>query len=255
MALRTSYAPGTFCWIGLNAADPEAASAFYEAMFGWSTSDQGGGYFLFERDGEVAAAMSRMTEGQAAAGLPSAWIVFVSVERAAAAAATATELGGTVAMKPTEVGEAGVMAGILDPQGAFILAWEPHAFAGAEVVNRVGAWSWNDLVTNDVAGASDFYSGLFGWDIAEAPGSGGMYSTICNGGRAIGGVMPTPEGVERPYWVTYFGVDSAPAALDDADTAGGQRLVDPTEVRAGRVAVSQDPVGALFAVYEGQFDD
>jgi predicted enzyme related to lactoylglutathione lyase len=119
----------------------------------------------------------------------------------------------------------------------------------------VGAWAWNDVQTTDVDGALAFYRALFGWDIAEAPGSGGRYFSISHGGRTIGGVMPAPPGVPRASWSVYFGVDSAGAALERAEAAGGQRLVAPIDVPAGRFAVASDPLGAAFAVVEGDFDD
>ena len=59
MPVRTGYQHGTPSWIDLSTTDPDAARAFYGAVFGWSfevnPTDQGGEYIM-ARKGEHAAA-------------------------------------------------------------------------------------------------------------------------------------------------------------------------------------------------------
>jgi predicted enzyme related to lactoylglutathione lyase len=40
MPERTSYAPGTPCWIDIG-TDLDAAKPFYTSLFGWTTMDAG----------------------------------------------------------------------------------------------------------------------------------------------------------------------------------------------------------------------
>ncbi len=44
---------------------------------------------------------------------------------------------------PFDVMDAGRMAVIQDPQGGFLLIWEPKEHIGASIVNAQGALSWN----------------------------------------------------------------------------------------------------------------
>ena len=39
MGERSSYAPGTFCWIELSTTDPDRAKAFCGELFGWEHED------------------------------------------------------------------------------------------------------------------------------------------------------------------------------------------------------------------------
>ena len=88
MSERTSYAPGTPCWVDLATPDLEAAESFYGALFGWEipelpNSAEMGGYRRAKKNGkDVAGAMPLMQEGQ-----PPAWSTYVSVDDADAIAA------------------------------------------------------------------------------------------------------------------------------------------------------------------------
>jgi predicted enzyme related to lactoylglutathione lyase len=111
-------------------------------------------------------------------------------------------------------------------------------------------------VTADPAAAEQFYEPLFGWDVEEVEGAGG-YRIIKNASRSNGGVMPAAlvgSGPE-PYWIPYFNggdLETAPAWIDNG---GGRMIVGPLQVPAGRIAVAQDPQGAVFALFEGEVDE
>ena len=125
----------------------------------------------------------------------------------------------------------------------------------AEVVNAVGAWSWNDLQTPDPVAAAPFYEQLFGWTVQDIPGADGQYRSVLHEGRSIAGMMRASGGVQQPYWTVYVGVESVDDALARASEAGGRTLVEPVSVPAGRFAVGMDPQGAVHCIFEGQYDD
>jgi predicted enzyme related to lactoylglutathione lyase len=256
MGRRTTYAPGTPCWVDLTTPDPAAAAAFYGTVFGWTVREvMPGVYSYFERDGATVAGLSPLNDAQRAAGMPPSWSMYVRVADADEAASRARELGGTVAVAPLAIEGAGRMTAVADPQGGVVLLWEPAGFEGAEVVNGVGAWSWDDLQTPDPAAAAPFYEALFGWSAAEAPGSGGVYWILTHEGRTVGGIMRANEGISQPSWTVYVGVEDVDAALERAGSAGGRTLVEPMSVPAGRFAVALDPQGAVFCLVEGEYDD
>jgi predicted enzyme related to lactoylglutathione lyase len=133
--------------------------------------------------------------------------------------------------------------------GEFSRYGRPHAHAGAELTDDVGALCWHELVTPDVERAKSFYGPLFGWKFA-ADSSG--LTTIINVGSHIG-TMREPrqrQSVLARSWISYFAVESARGAADRAERNGGQPAVEPADGPLGRTALLADPQGATFAVLE-----
>jgi uncharacterized protein len=58
-----------------------------------------------------------------------------------------------------------------------------------------------------------------------------------------------------PHWLVYFGTDDIEASSRRASELGGSELVAPTDIGVGKIAVAQDPQGAVFALYSGQFEN
>src|SRR2546422_260672 len=144
----TSYDPGVPSWVDLGTPDPEKAAAFYAQLFGWDcppgTEETGGYRVCTIRGKSVAGLMAQQNPG------PPAWTTYVNVTSADDAASAVTANGGQVFMPPMDVLDLGRMAILADPIGAVFGVWQPHSFAGAEIVNEPGAFSWNELLTTDV---------------------------------------------------------------------------------------------------------
>ena len=200
MAERTQYTPGTFCWTDLSTTDQDAAKAFYSSLFGWEAEDLPVGdglfYSMMRKDGKDVAAIATQPEQQREAGVPPTWNSYVSVEDADPVAERAGQLGANVHAPPFDVMDAGRMAVIQDPQGAFIQVWQPKQHFGAALVNAPGALSWNELQSPDIEASASFYRDLFGWTTAPFEDSPDPYLVIQNEGRGNGGIRPvTPPGV------------------------------------------------------------
>jgi predicted enzyme related to lactoylglutathione lyase len=256
MGRRTTYSAGTPNWVDLTTSDLAGAQAFYGAVFGWKTREVMPGFYSYfvDHDGAIVAGLAELNETQIARGMPPSWSMYVSVDDIDASTARAAELGGTVVFGPEPIEGTGELAAVADPQGAIVLLWEAAPFAGAEVVNGPGLWSWNDLQTPDAEAAAPFYAELFGWEITPIPESGGLYSSIAIDGRPVGGIMRSTQ-APQPFWAVYFGVADVDDALEAVAGAGGTTLVEPITVPSGRFAVALDPQGALVCVVDGDFDD
>lgn len=257
MGERTQFAPGTFSWADLATTDQAAAKEFYSGLFGWVAQDmpvgEGVFYSMMSLDGKSVAAIAPQPQQQRDAGAPPSWQSYVTVEDADAVVERATELGGTAHAPAFDVMEAGRMAVLQDPHGAFFMIWQPRQHIGASLVNAPGALSWNELASPDFDVATAFYGGLFGWTFAPLEGSPEPYLLIQNGERGNGGVRPLmPPGVP-PHWLVYFGVADLDASLSKLDQLGGSRVTEPTDIQVGRIAVVRDPQGAAFALYSGEF--
>jgi predicted enzyme related to lactoylglutathione lyase len=183
----------------------------------------------------------------------------VTVASADESAERAKELGGSVVAGPFDVFGSGRMVVVADPGGATLGLWEPREHIGAQVVNELGAISWNDLATHDAAQAKDFYRGLLGWEYDEANEEIAGYTIVQHAGASEGRqggirqMRPEEEGIPS-YWSVYFPVEDAGAAGEQLSAAGGSVHVPPTEVPAGRFSVVADPQGAVFALFEGPLD-
>ncbi|MBX6355786.1 MAG: VOC family protein [Micromonosporaceae bacterium] len=110
-------ATGALSWNELITHDPAGARRFYGAVFGWEakeTPDGDARYTLWRLGGEPVGGMMRLT---AAPDLPPLWMVYFAVEDCDATAERAAQLGGRVAVAPTNNVQ-GRFAMLNDPQGA-----------------------------------------------------------------------------------------------------------------------------------------
>ena len=264
MGKRSSHKHGTFSWVDNATTDQEGAKAFYAAVLGWEYRDSpiGDGvyYSMALTDGEDAAAIAPQQQDEIDQGIPAHWNSYVTVDDVDAVSARVNDLGGNLVVQPFDVMDVGRMSVLLDPTGAPLCLWEARANIGAKVVNQHGALCWNELNTRDAEAARTFFGELLGWTYEPLPPEAGMeYWTIKNGDRSNGGIRPM--GPEMPaevpaHWLTYFGVDSIDAALEAASANGGEVIMGRTELAPGNaLAVLRDPVGAVFAIFEGTFDD
>lgn len=113
-----------------------------------------------------------------------------------------------------------------------------------------GVPSWIDLGTPDIGRASDFYSGLFGWQIDEGPPEAGGYRLCMLRGKPVAGLGPHMN-PGPPFWATYVSVADADATAATVAANGGTVLVPPMDVMdVGRMAVFMDPNGAAFSVWQ-----
>jgi predicted enzyme related to lactoylglutathione lyase len=257
MGERDGHEHGTLSFTDLSTPDADAARDFYGGLFGWDFDDApiaeeaGGGFYrLASIGGRRAAGMYQTSERHPA------WASYVTVDDVDAMAARARELGANVMGEPFDVMDAGRMALVQDPTGAFLALWEPRASIGAEIVNGPGALSLNQLNSSDPEAAERFYSELLGWRFEAAPGGPAPYWGIYRGERLNGGMMQLPPDAPAPsHWLVYFGSEDVDADAERIGDSGGTVMVPPTDVPGGRILVAQDPQGAIFGLLAGRFDD
>jgi predicted enzyme related to lactoylglutathione lyase len=114
-----------------------------------------------------------------------------------------------------------------------------------------GAFSWNELMTTDPVAAGAFYSGLFGWSMKDVDMGTGPYHLANLGETSVGGIMGMPPGSPPmpPCWGCYITVTSVDETIAKCTAMGGKTIMPPMDVPGvGRMAVLQDPQGAVFSV-------
>ena len=119
-----------------------------------------------------------------------------------------------------------------------------------------GTFSWVELSTSDPKAAVAFYRALFGWDVVEHDmGPYGIYTIFTMRGLDVAASSgQQPQEVEMgvpPHWNLYVTVPSATEAVARAEKLGATVLAPTFDVMEhGRMAVLQDPSGAVFQVWE-----
>ena len=245
MPAFTSYEPGTPCWVDLATTDIAQTTGFYGSLLGWVCEDAGeeaGHYHVATVNGkQVAGIGPQMMEGQ-----PCVWTTYVSVEDTDKSAEVAAGAGATVLAPPMDVMTLGRMAVLMDPTGAAISLWQPKDMPGSELANEPGAFAWNELNTRDVPGSKQFYSTLFGWAANDAGGDGMEYFEWKLGDKSVGGMMPMPAMVPAQvpnHWLTYFAVSDCDASTAKVKELGGNVMVEPMDIPAGRFSVCMGLLG------------
>lgn len=113
---------GAFSWNELMTTDPQAAAAFYGALFGWTSKDMdmGTGPYHVQNLGDtsVAGIMGMPPDGPP--GMPPCWGCYVTVSNVDETLARCSALGGKTLMPPMDITGVGRMAVLQDPQGAVL---------------------------------------------------------------------------------------------------------------------------------------
>lgn len=265
MSERSEYAPGEFSWVDLATTDVDAAKAFYGDLLGVEAQDapgdpeETGGYGFFMKDGRMVAGIGPVQSDQ---GHP-AWSSYIKVEDADATAEKTKAAGGSVFFGPADLpNDSGRVAMLRDPEGAFIGVVQQQRHPGAQVVNELGTWNWNNLMTRDLDGAKDFYGKVFGWTAThneQAPDfvwmwqvEGQRWPEGLAGLMEMGSDMPAEA---PPYWQVYLMVEDLDEAIGKTKSSGGRVIFGPQEIPVGRIAVLFDPQGAAFSLIEPDFPE
>jgi len=265
MSKRSEYAPGEFCWVDLSTTDVDGALSFYGELLGVEGQpapgdpEETGGYGFLTKDGRMIAGYGpTQREGQ-----PPAWSSYIKVEDADETAERVKEAGGEVHFGPVDLpNESGRMAVLQDPTGAFVCINQQQKHPGAQHVNEPGAWTWNNLMTRDLAGAQDFYGQVFGWRAIqneEAPRGILMWQVEGqHWPEGLGGVMEISD--EMPadmpaFWQVYFAVENADRAIELAESGGAKLGFGPIDVPVGRLATLVDPQGAHVSIFESHYPE
>ncbi|HEX8905102.1 MAG TPA: VOC family protein, partial [Longimicrobiaceae bacterium] len=123
-----------------------------------------------------------------------------------------------------------------------------------------GTFCWLELHAHDASAARRFYSDLFGWttrDTPIGPGENDVYTIYQLDGRdaaASTAMMPEQKAGGMPSsWLAYIAVENADQSAARAGELGGTVLMGPFDaMELGRMAIIQDPAGAVFAIWRAK---
>ena len=244
---------GEFCWFNMLTPHPAEAREFFGRLLGWTYAEIPGIGHRVQVGGRDVGGIFDLAGPNTPPGTPPLIGVMVKVDSAQAAVAKVNALGGKA--KPAfDIMDQGRMAVCFDPNGAEFDVWEPKASPGTEVDSTLrGAPSWCETLTTDVARATAFYSGLFGWtpEVMETPGLN--YTVFKQGTESVAGMLEiSPQmGNIPPHWAVYFTVRNADETLRDALDLGAKICMTLKEAPGvGRFCGITSPQGVAFNVIE-----
>jgi predicted enzyme related to lactoylglutathione lyase len=107
-----------------------------------------------------------------------------------------------------------------------------------------------ELHTGDLRQARTFYEQVCGWRHERIDTDSGSYLALELGpaGGFGGGIVECET--DRPLWLPYVEVDSAPAATARAHRHGARVLLEPREGPAGWRSVVATPAGGEIAFWQ-----
>ncbi len=252
MPERSRYNPGMPCWVDIATPDLDAAAGFYGELFGWEIRPVGGipGYVIAEVDGRAVAGLGRT-------GAPERpwWSSHFAVPDVGACAAMAEAAGARVLDGPRRVPSLGRTALLSDPAGAAFALWQDGGFPGAGLVDEPGAFCWNELAVRDADTVAGFYHEIFGWEGRSSlfADDTSVYTEFLLGDEVVAGMVQMND--EWPpeipaHWMVYFAVEDCEASAALVDDLGGAVAIPPFDGQSGRIAVADDPQGAVFSIIE-----
>lgn len=119
-----------------------------------------------------------------------------------------------------------------------------------------GSFSWAELATSDPAAAKKFYTSLFGWSVVDNPmGEDMVYTRLQLAGKDVAALYKQMKDQAEmgipPNWMCYVTVQSADETAKKVKSLGGNVMAEPFDVMDyGRMAVVQDPEGAVLSLWQ-----
>ncbi|MFM9904225.1 MAG: VOC family protein [Pyrinomonadaceae bacterium] len=120
-----------------------------------------------------------------------------------------------------------------------------------------GTFVWTEIASGDADKCQAFYESVFSWKFQTGGGAPGMdYREFSTGDdKPVGGLYQIdPEwfggNPPPPHFMTYVAVDDVDANAELAKELGGNvhKVIDVPNV--GRMAIIEDPTGAMFATFK-----
>lgn len=252
-----SFIPGSVCWIDVSTTDPTGSREFYANLFGWT--------YRIDPDPHSRQYTTALLDDLPVAGLagtavpagqPVRWRLYLNSANVSHTAMVIEESGGQVLYGPTDVPGWGSMVVGTDPTGAEIGFWQPVTTWIFHTVEP-GTLVWADLNTQDGQRADEFFATLFGYrqqqigngtEVDYTAWSLGDYTLL---GRLTMGKDRRSD--TQSHWMIYFAVDPNTGTDDTVNQVldlGGQVNIYPFDSIFGRIAVVQDPSGAVFSLID-----
>jgi hypothetical protein len=249
----TEHLPGKLVWADLITTNPEAATAFYCGLLGWTAApleQKGKGYTVFSNNGTPVAGLAPRTAR--GGSHPSRWIGFYAVTDIGATLALVTKYGGTVRAGSRNFPDRGYQAIVTDKDTVPIGILQSSSGDSPDGEPAPGDWNWFELYVKSPKDTAEFYHAAIGFDFAPDTNTDRKSDLVLSSeGRARGGVAPLSGEDPKPSWLGVIRVADLDATLAKVAGLGGEVLLAPHPVEFGsRFAIILDSTGGTVGLVQ-----
>jgi hypothetical protein len=242
---------GKFVWVELYTRDIASSKSFWCELVGWTSEamleGENGGYTMLGNPGNMCCGL--MSMDMLPEGVPPHWLGYLSVTDVDASTRTVLASGGKVFKEPFDVPTVGRISIVADKDGAAFGLFKSETGDARDDKSVHGTWHWHELWAKDLAGAVDFYTQTFGYEVDSMQMPQGEYCVLTTDGLARGGIMQSPMTQIPAMWIPYLHVDDVDKTLARAQAMGAKIVVASREVpNVGRFAIIADNVGATVGL-------
>jgi predicted enzyme related to lactoylglutathione lyase len=135
---------------------------------------------------------------------------------------------------------------------------EPVSEMAGQAKPEAGTFCWTEIATTDAQLAKEFFAAVFGWKFNTGNAGGMEYHEFSVGdGPPNGGLYEMDpkwfgDSLPPPHFMTYIAVDDVDENARRAVELGGKLHKAMDVPNVGRIAILEDPTGAMFATYKMQ---
>jgi uncharacterized protein len=123
-----------FCWLDLKTSDIAGTAAFFAKVLGWrfavDENDWRRATKIFIDDQYQIGSVSDLANPIYPPGTPAHIAYYLAVDNVDRRARAAAAQGAQLVLEPSDIGDQGRLATLLDPVGAAVSLWEPRGFSG-----------------------------------------------------------------------------------------------------------------------------
>ena len=138
------------------------------------------------------------------------------------------------------------------PQGSVFSLSSKNTFNGSlNAHTDSNSWLGIELWADNPAESKVFYEKTLDVTTEEISVDNKPYWYFKNGKTTLAGMTKNPVTNQGSQWVPYVKVSSPAAVVTATEQAGGDVILTPTDtIRNGKLAIIQDPHGALIAAQQ-----
>ncbi len=238
-------------WVDMVTPDMAKTQKFYGDLLGWQFIDKsrhGFTNYLIQNGDQVVGSIFEIEKAKAAVWIPAAHVN----------AGKMRDKTKLLENKSAKIAIAGLnMPGRGDqimyeaPFGEEFSLMTNNSYHENEVYNHnQGSLMGTELWSDDVQKSSAFYRTAFDVSVVEEDFDDKPYWFFERDGVKLAGMIQNPIDNQSTQWVSYFFVDDIEKASQKAKDLGGFVALAPDKnVREGKVAVIEDPNGAIFCLF------
>lgn len=121
-----------------------------------------------------------------------------------------------------------------------------------------GEFCWIELATGNSENSKKFYKELFGWGFVDHQmDENNTYTMFQMEGKDIAACYNLCSDLKEmgvpPHWGNYIAVNSVDEIVKKVKSTDGKIINEPMDIpEAGRMAIIEDPTGAVFGIWEAK---